>query len=177
MAVFLQPIYTQTVGAGGASSITFNNIPQTFTDLKLVISARSTQTGDTYKKTNYYLKFNSNAEFIYSNTHLYGTGSGTASAKDSNQDYLFMGVIDADDATASTFGSAEVYIPNYTGSNFKSVIGDSVSENNATAALQIFNAGLWRKTDAISSIFIAGIGGNFKQYSTFSLYGILRSGV
>jgi hypothetical protein len=32
MTIAMQPIYTQTVGAGGAASVIFNNIPQTFTD-------------------------------------------------------------------------------------------------------------------------------------------------
>ncbi len=174
MSVFLQPIYTQTVGATAVSSITFNNIPQTFTDLKIVVSARTTQTGDAFKKTNYYVQFNNNSEFVYSNTHLYGTGSSVATARDANQDYLFIGVVNANDATTSTFGSSEICIPNYTSSNLKSLMANSVSETNGTAAIQILNAGLWRKTNAITSIFIAGIGGNFMQYSTFSLYGITK---
>ena len=45
MSVFLQPIYTQTVGSGGASSIAFNNIPQTFTDLLIKMSVRASGPG------------------------------------------------------------------------------------------------------------------------------------
>ena len=42
MSVFMQPIYTQTMGAVGAQSVTFNNIPQGFTDLVLEVSGRGT---------------------------------------------------------------------------------------------------------------------------------------
>jgi aspartate/tyrosine/aromatic aminotransferase len=45
MASPITPIYTQTVGSGGALSIAFNNIPQFYTDLKVVISGRTTGGG------------------------------------------------------------------------------------------------------------------------------------
>ena len=47
MTIAMQPIYTQTVGAGGTTVISFNNIPQTFTDIQMVISARTNGTGGT----------------------------------------------------------------------------------------------------------------------------------
>ena len=40
MATTLNLISKQTVGSAGASSITFSNIPQTYTDLKVIISGR-----------------------------------------------------------------------------------------------------------------------------------------
>ena len=44
MATYIQIGSTVTVGAGGAANITFSSIPSTYTDLKLVWSARSART-------------------------------------------------------------------------------------------------------------------------------------
>ena len=38
---------TYTVGAGGDSSVTFSNIPQTYTDLVIRVSARTTRSAST----------------------------------------------------------------------------------------------------------------------------------
>ena len=45
MTIAMQPIYTQTIGAT-AGGIVFNNIPQTFTDLKVVVSTRTNANGE-----------------------------------------------------------------------------------------------------------------------------------
>ena len=137
-------ISSVTVGAGGASSIDFTSIPATYTDLKLVQSCRiSPATSYDY----IVLEFNgdttaANYNFIY----LYGngaTGSGSGNIK-------FGGYADAASATASTFSNGEIYMPNYAGSNNKSVSADSVTENNATAAFARFGAGLWSDSSAIT---------------------------
>ena len=173
MSVFLQPIYTQTVGSGGVGTVTFNNVPQTFTDLKLVVSSRST-TAAVYQNLD--VNFNGNSASTFSSTRLRGTGSTTYSDRYTSASILVgFEINDAANATANTFSSIEYYIPNYTSSNFKQVIVDGIWENNATAAYQTMLAGLWRDTSAISSIAINGY--NHAQYSTFSLYGVLRQGI
>jgi hypothetical protein len=179
VSVFLQPIYTQTVGSGGASSITFNNIPQGFTDLKIVLSGRTTG----YASIQDYAKFtlNSNTTNIYSMTYLYGTGSATASSNNGGSAYPGGSVwagFSSDNATTNTFANSEVYIPNYTSANYKSIICDMASETNATAAQSFLRSGLWLSTSAITSISIAPYyGTSFVQYSTVSLYGVLRQGI
>jgi hypothetical protein len=174
MSVFLQPIYTQTVGAGGASSITFNNIPQTFTDLKVVISARTSPTA--YYNDLLSIQFNTDSTSVYSRTVIYGLGSaGNFSLNSSNTTTVGSGVVPTSLGTANTFSNIEIYMPNYTGSNFKQIISDSVAEDNsANNAYLYLGAGLYRSTSAISKILIAL---NFVQYSTLSLYGVLQAGI
>ena len=77
-------------------------------------------------------------------------------------------------ATASTFGNAEIYIPNYASSNNKSVSADFVSETNAADAIFGLTAGLWANTSAITSIKLTPAAA-FAQYSTATLYGIKNS--
>lgn len=162
-------ISTITVGSGGASSIDFTSIPSTFTDLCLKISARFSTafTSDTMK-----ISFNSTTtNFTY--RLLTGNGSSAASY---NGTFGNAGDTDANSATASTFHNGEIYIPNYAGSNYKSFSVDTVTENNATAAIADLLAGLWSNTAAITSIGLTPYsGGTFVQYSSASLYGILKA--
>ena len=162
-----------TVGAAGAASVTFNSIPQTgYTDLKIVGSARlSTNGGNTwYDLTG---TFNGSATG-YSGKQLYGTGSAAGSQTEATT--YFAVIQTSSTATASTFGSFELYVPNYTSSNYKSVSQDRVTENNAASALISMIATLWSNTAAITSLSLAAISGTIVQFSTFSLYGIAAIG-
>ena len=179
MSVFLQPIYTQTVGSGGANSVLFNNIPQTFTDLKLVVSGRTTASA---QMSIGYMQFGTSGTIDsstnYSRTYLQAYGTGSYSGRNSSQASIEIDQFPAAGATANTFGSIDFYIPNYTSSNFKSIIYDDVAENNSTTDNNIAPvAALWRNTNPISMLLIYTTGANFVQYSTFSLYGVLRQGI
>ena len=159
---------TITVGAAGASSVTFNSIPQTgYTDLVIKVSARSTTSN-----LDYLLRFNGSTT-TYSDRWLYGTGSSVASI--SNSSIYIEG--NRGTWTANTFSNTEIYVPNYLSSNFKSVSIDTVTENNATDANAFLIAGLWSTTTAISSVTILPASGNIAQHSTFSLYGVSALGV
>jgi len=160
-------IQTITVDSGGAASVTFSSIPQTgYTDLKIVVSARSNRAAIT---DNISYTFNGTAASAFSDRALNGTGSAATSFTDAN---LLTDYLTGNTATASTFSNTEVIIPNYTSGNYKSVSIDTVTENNATAANAALYAGLYSNVSAISSIKLQPYVGSFMQYSTFSLYGI-----
>jgi hypothetical protein len=158
-----------TVGAAGASSVTFSGIPQTgYTDLVVKYSVRSSTTDQSAL-----IRFNGSSTG-YSEKSLYGTGSAAASYGQTASS-IEVNYATTSSQTASTFANGEMYIPNYTSSNYKSVSIDDVQENNATAAYAILNAGLWSNTAAITSISITA-GTSFVQYSTFYLYGVAKLG-
>ena len=161
---------TITVGAAGASSVTFNSIPQTgYTDLVIKMSGRSSAANNSIS-----MAFNgSSASF----TSRYLNGSGSATSSGSRTDFYQSAVIDESGYTANTFGNTEIYIPNFTSANNKSFSIDGVTETNATLAYMTLIAGLWSNTAAITSIGISPGSGNFAQYSTFSLYGVSALGV
>ena len=162
-------IASVTVGSGGASSIDFTSIPSTYTDLQLVFTARNTSNSNTFTQ----MTFNGNAS-SYSYRGLYGNGSSASSFNNSTT-FIYVGDMDLSTYTANTFSSESVYIPNYVGSNYKSVSIDSVNENNATAAAAYLTAALWSNTAAINRITLTPGGGNYAQYSTATLYGIKNS--
>lgn len=161
----MQLIQTVTVGAGGAASIDFTSIPQTYTDLLLVLSLR----GDSDGKINF-----NDTTTSYSGRQLGGSGSGVFSESTTSSG-RFGGFITPNANTANTFANTSVYIPNYTAAINKAISIDTVTENNGTAAYQGIQATLWSNTSAITKIVITGNSGtNHAQYSSASLYGITK---
>jgi len=160
----LKLIATTTVGSGGAANITFSSIPQTYTDLMLVVSVRQSTGGDGY------ISFNSSTS-NFSRRDLYATGSSAASSSASDN---YIGNIGDSTYTANTFSSNQIYIPNYAGNIAKSYSVESLNENNATVAYMRILAGLWDNTAAITSIALSPATGNLIQHSSASLYGITK---
>jgi hypothetical protein len=166
MADTFVKIATVTVGGTSPATIDFTSIPSTYTDLVLKLSLRTNRAAIS---DGIEIRLNG-ATTNNSGRRLTGSGSAAASS------VSVYGNMAGNSATASTFGNAEVYIPNYAGSNNKSFSMDTVSENNATAADMTLNANLWSQTTAVSSITIAISDGTaFQQYSTATLYGIKNS--
>jgi hypothetical protein len=161
-------ISSVTVGSGGASTIDFTSIPQTYTDLLISSSIRTNRSA---VGSYFFLSFNGNTS-NFSSRFLTGDGSSATSGSQAR----LGGVETNANATASAFANNQLYIPNYTSSNHKSYSADSVVENNATTGFDYLIAGLWSDTSAITSITITPeAGGTYIQYSTAYLYGIKNS--
>jgi hypothetical protein len=158
-------IASSTIGSGGAANIEFTSIPATYTDLLLVISARTDRAAIA---DGYLIKPNNTTPTIKNIT-----GDGTAVSSSTN----YSGIFPAATATASTFGNSAAYFSNYANTSYnKSFSVDDVSENNATNAYATLSANLYASTSAITSIRIESINAaNFVQYSTAYLYGIKNS--
>ncbi len=160
-----QLISSVTVGAGGASGISFTAIPSNFTDLVLVISARVSNNSSASS-----IGFNSDYGANYASRFLTGNGS-TVSSGTGSTDNIYWYAQSGSATTASTFSSTICHITNYSGSTAKGVSIDSASENNATANSMYLTAGVYTPSTAISSIQIGGL---FVQYSTATLYGLTK---
>jgi len=160
-------IASSTVGAGGAASIDFTSIPSTYTDLVVKVSVRTNRAviGSTLG-----VKFNGSSTGY---TAKAIEGSGSAASSFSSTSYVLGGTVPGSSATASTFGNLEIYIPNYAGSNYKSVSSDAVQENNATQAYSDLAASLWSNTAAINQITLAeDTAATIVQYSSIYIYGV-----
>ncbi len=165
MTTTMQLIAKQTVGAGGASSVIFSNIPQTYTDLKLVTSFRG---ASSLVNESFYIYPNGSSS---NGTRIafYGTGSGAGAETFANirTDYF-----SAASATASVFGAGDVYIFDYTSSGNKSMAMEGVAEGMTGAMYMAMSYGRWSNSAAITSLEIVGLNGNISEFSTFYLYGI-----
>lgn len=168
MANTFELIQSYTVGSGGAASIDFTSIPSTYTDLCIVYSLRSDRAGIVYTDVKVTLNGtnSSNGKVLYA---INGTTTGSYSPTAAQS---FFGESTAATATASTFSNGTIYIPNYTSSANKSVSGDAVTENNASAATLALVAGLYSVTSAVNQVTLTTDGGNIVQYSTAYLYGV-----
>ena len=158
------------VGSGGQASIEFvsvGDIPSDYTDLLILVSARSTRSGQ--YSDGLKIVFNSDGTNS-SSRYLLGYNNSVSSG---TRTILSGGSITAALATSSTFSSNSIYIPNYRSSVAKSISTDGVAETNGTQGAQIIEAGLWNNTSPITSIVLSSeTGNNFVQYSSATLYGV-----
>jgi hypothetical protein len=176
-------IQTTTVGSGGAATVSFSSIPQTYTDLVIVGSVRSTSTtsntgeydvmayrfnATTSGYTARVIEASGTSAVSSAQTTATGSGGGTYGR-------ISDGGINNSLSGTSIFSSFNWYIPNYAGSTNKSWTLDYASERNVTATYMGMVAGLWSNTAAITEITFALLVANYAEYSSFSIYGIKNS--
>lgn len=157
------PIATNTLTAN-ASTVSFSSIPQTYTDLVLVISAYSTGSGN----DNIGLVINGDSGSNYSWTRMYGTGSATGSTRSTSQNQIGQGTFGVG---SSNYSPVFYNLMNYSNTTTnKTVLGRANDSATQVTAL----VGLWRSTAAITSITLNlyASGANYGTGSTFTLYGV-----
>lgn len=160
----------------------FTNIPSTYTDLQLYVSARSARTGSITDGLT--LQVNGDGGANYKRTTLYNDysaiyGNGNTTANWQTSFDTGLGNITATNALANSYGKLWAYFGNYANtSQFKQMHMQGVSQTNSDTANQgyfYFLAGGWANTNAINSIsIIVTTGNNFAAGSTATLYGILK---
>ena len=165
-----EAIATQTLGSA-AAIVTFSSIPQTYTDLVLVTSLKSSATPTAYSPTMY---FNGDtAKTNYSFTAMYGDGSGASgdvSFRWTTSTATQHGVM-ATAVSATNFNTGIINIQNYSNTT---TYKTALTRTNDPANVVYATTGLWLSTSAITSLSLYAADGNkdFTIGSTFSLYGI-----
>lgn len=163
-------LIAKNVLSSGATSITFDNIPSTYTDLLLVASVRSTRASN--QQDYLQISFNSSTS-NFSGRRLRGTGAAVVSELTTVRE---VSDLPASQATSNTFSNIEIIVPNYAGSTNKSFSATSAQEDNQTTAYLDAIAGLWSNTAAITSITLgSGNTANLAADSSFFLYGITKA--
>ena len=161
---------TYTVDSNGVNSFTFNNIPQSYTDLVLHISAASNGTNATIS-----VAFNGGTkDYTAVRITMSGTGNWGAGGSFSgpfisyaNPSYYTGTVQD------KIFSSSEIYIPNYTSSRVKNGLAQTTTENNANFFQAYPSSWYLNNPSPITSITLfPTIDPVFLANSTFTLYGV-----
>jgi hypothetical protein len=171
-------IATTTVGPAGASSITFSSIPSTYTHLQIRSNARANRA--TYGADTMKIIFNADTGANYSHHQLVGDGSSAYAGAAANQNYIQPtdSVGTNNGPGAGNVGCMILDIFDYANTNkYKTARMLTGVDVNGTVAsfggVVGFSSGLWRNTNAITSITFSVLTGiDFLQYSEFSLYGI-----
>ena len=159
MAATYTPIASITLGAN-ATSVTFSSIPQTYTDLIVIVNGRTD--GD----ENIRLQFNSDTSNNYSVTALYGNGSTVTSNRQSNTGSIGIGGISSG---SDEQGTVVVQIFNYSNTTTNKTV---ITRANNSTYVQL-RTGTRRSTEAISGITLTADATTFLSGATFNLYGIL----
>jgi hypothetical protein len=166
-------LISSNVLTSSSGTVTFSSIPQTYTDL---VFRLSTRTNNAQIANPILVRLNSDTAANYSITLLDGDGASATSTRSSSPTTLAGGgITNADSSTANTFGTNEIYIPNYTSSTTKSWSTSSASENNATTATIRNTANYYLGTSPITTVRFSLVTGTFASGSSFYLYGIKNS--
>jgi hypothetical protein len=175
MALTYYAIATVTVPATPAATIDFTSIPQTYTDLQILLSGRSNRVGDNDFPV---ISFNGSSTG-FDASYFYATASFGSAFQSTTQSYAY---INSSTFAANTFSNTMFYIPRYTDTTIpKSFLIESVVENTSIDTnkfVLMTSGGKTSTTAAISSIRLQCIvsGTNsFVQYTTATLYGIKNS--
>ncbi len=156
-----ESIATVTVGAGGASTISFSSIPSTYQHLQI----RATYNFPTYAN----LRMQLNGATNNTNLHyMYGDGSSVTAGRDTASN-----IISLQFGFGTPFYVQILDLLDYANTN-KNKVGRHLGgvDYNGSGGVYLVSS-LYETTSAVSSISITSNNGtNFSQYSSFALYGI-----
>ena len=179
------PLQVVTVGSAGASSITFSNIPNTYTHLQMRMIARTTRTAAPVD--NISIQFNGDTGSNYYKAHyIAGSpasgGSGVIYDAEGTGTYTKAFRFTTDNSQVTSpymFGVAIVDILDANSTNKNKTIrcfgGVEDNSSNVQCGEVWFSSGMWFPASpaAITSIVLASeTGSTIKQFSQFALYGI-----
>lgn len=162
------PIASVTLSSAQAT-VDFVGIPQTYTDLVLVVSAGNASSGPSVQ-----VRFNGDTASNYSWTTLSGGGTSALSDKNSSQTTAILSYFGVPYTTLGA-QTQVTHLMNYSNTAVNKVFLTRASNHQfGTDAL----VGLWRSNSAITSINLYNSNStNFVAGSTFNLYGIADAGV
>tara|TARA_R110000822_G_scaffold231076_1_gene363133 strand:+ start:442 stop:1023 length:582 start_codon:yes stop_codon:yes gene_type:complete len=170
-----ESIATVTVGSP-VSSITFSSIAADWKHLQIRYLAASTRA--TYGFDQMYMRFNSDTGSNYSSHQLIGNGSSATAAAQTSATSMTIGDRNIGAAMPNTFGAGVIDVLDYQNSSkHKTARSLTGIDNNGTYDGTYypyinFSSGLWQSTVAVNAVSFTAQNGDFKQYSSFALYGI-----
>jgi hypothetical protein len=158
------PLQVITVGAAGASSVTFTNIPGTYTHLQIRGISFPVSGPDGLSA-----RLNGDTGTNYTYHEIYGTGSTAGAQAETGK----TAILELGGSSSSTIPGAIVMdILDYANTNkYKTIRTLAGTDANGSGTVRLVSS-LWLNTNAITSISLFGSGSNLAQYSQFALYGI-----
>ncbi len=154
------------------NSVTFSSIPQGFTNLKLVFSARSAL--NTFYLDNIYMVFNGDTSASYGWAQ---NGLNTQSNMNGDNQIVLPGAGTNETAIDSVFNTGSFIIGNYSANLNPSVSGiqyASFVQGGSNQPDTINFSGVYYNNTAVTSITLpTASGDNYETGSIFTLYGLL----
>jgi hypothetical protein len=164
------PISSVVVGSSGVGSITFSNIPNTYTHLHVRYLARATRISTASQPA---IRFNGDTGNNYVAHYTSSNGGVSAGIDGPSTNQIWGTPITALNSPANTFGTGITDILDYANTNKNKTIRQIGGYEANGAGFANFNSGLWLSTSAVTSLTIReGYGNNFVEFSQFILYGV-----
>jgi hypothetical protein len=156
-------IATVTVGAGGATEVEFTSIPSWYSHLQIRCILNNVN-------ISIRMRFNGDTNTNYSDHILYGDGTSALAAGVADKNHISFTQYSV--ATTSTFHASVIDILDYNNTNKNKTVRSLTGSDTNGAGFVALSSGLWRNTNAITSIKWTVAGGSWTQGSSFALYGI-----
>lgn len=177
MANTFELIEEKIVGAGGASTLIFSNIPQTYKDLYIYISCASSHPASWI---NIRARFNgASTDTTEHRSFLNWTvsSSNSVAAGRYNHCYIgdFSGSLDNSSSAPFNWSSGGLYMFDYAGSNYKVGYAHSSAAMSIPNSYQENSALVYGSTSPITQIELYPSSGSYVENSKFSIYGIKNS--
>lgn len=167
----------QAITLASASQVDFQNIPQTYTALRLVLSLRSTVAGN-FDTPQMQLNANAGAAYFTHALSMLDNGTATVFAQTTAATYAALGACSGNSAAAGYCGAMIVEFPDYRGAlgslqRAWTYTSYSLAQAGAGGQLIRNGGGVWAAASAaVSRITLAaGAGANFAAGSGAVLYG------
>lgn len=170
MASFVKITRVEISSTSPSIELTSGGAWADYTDLLLILSARSDRAavGD-------FLGVVINGDSTSSNYEQRTLeGNGTSAQSETRTNKYELAFVGGDSTTSNTFSSSRIYFANINSDSHKAISSDSAIENNGSVGSQLRVAGLYKSSSAITSIELIPSVGNFKQYTSATLYGIKK---
>jgi hypothetical protein len=175
MAPTYELISSQEI-TSSVSSVTFSNIPQTYTDLVFWASTRASV--NVWYGSGFF-RLNDSGQSSYNNRRLLGSDGSMSAPGDINFSANLWGYANGAPTTANFFSPVWLLIPNYRSSVNKTTgVENALLDPTGSHYILATIANKTHITGAITQVqFVDPTGGygNTLQYSTFRLYGILKA--
>ena len=164
-----ESIASTTIGAGGASGVTFSSIPSTYTHLQIRYSVRSAFAAGSDIVL---CRANGDSGNNYAAHRMYGDGSTAAAQAFTPQTYFLGPDCPAASSGSNIFGLGIFDYLDFANANKNKTMRALGGRDENGSGYVWFNSGLWINTSAINSISVFCGNGNMVQNSIVSLYGI-----
>lgn len=159
-------------GTGSSGTITLSSIPGTFAHLQLRLIGKRSAMSDVA----YYIRLNSDTGSNYDYHYLRGRLGGATAGVINNESYIQLGGTPNSSANTNVHTVTVLDILDYTNTNKYTTVrllsGCDQNISSSSDTYVWFGSGLWRNTNAITSISVILDSGNWSTTTQVALYGI-----
>lgn len=151
---------TVTVPSGGVASITFAGIPQGYKHLQIRVLQMTSGI------TNPKLRVNSDSTSNYNMHSIYNNNPNVSAYVEATTGISYC----YNETTAP--GVSIIDLLDYSNTSKLKTFRMMTGYDNNGSGYLFYRSGLWRSTDAVTSLTFNADSSNFLQYSQFTLYGV-----